>query len=174
MSQTAWTTLNIRYLLWLCSFSVLTVFIMTQQDDLLFITVNSFLSLTGLTVPVWIWWHYSLMPGLCFHGCLFIFTPLKVIVFSTRHTTDWHLESRSLSLRANPSPAYQGEATCVYRRGPTAGRGPSPFSSVVSGSRRQIPVCLSVQSAGQTRSQPSGLKQSSNNHWRESRWSVCF
>lgn len=93
-----------------------------------------------------------LLPAICFPAC-----SLKIIVFSTEQTTDWHLLGAAAPFWANINAAYQRAgllvftSACLHR--PAADGGSSPLSPVVSGSQRQIPPCLSAQSAGQDRGQ---------------------
>lgn len=98
-------------------------------------------------------------------GFFFFWRSLKIIVLFTERSTDWHLLlSRSSSLGQHKPRIPRRGCLCLplpTGTGWRQTRGSSPFSSVVSGSQRQIPPCLSLQSAGQTCSQPSSLKQSS-------------
>lgn len=101
---------------------------------------------------------------------------LKIIVFCSADHRLAPPQSCSCSLSQHKPCVLRRDYQCLpLLTAQTNGRRRcSPFSSVVSGSQHQIPSCLSLQSAGQTCSQPSSLKQSSKNGWTWSRRSVSF
>lgn len=133
--------------------------------------VNAFLNLRDLSVPVWIW-----LRNINGRTAFFCAYSLKIIVFCSADHRLAPPQSCSCSLSQHKPCVLRRDYQCLpLLTAQTNGRRRcSPFSSVVSGSQHQIPSCLSLQSAGQTCSQPSSLKQSSKNGWTWSRRSVSF